>query len=157
MPVNLSIRRFQAADAKDLRQVFYSAIHLVAGQNYSLAQLNAWAPKECDELAWAQLLNKNQPFVVELNGEVVAYADLQPQGYLDHFYVVGTYARQGIGSQLMAHLLNEAKHLGLKKVFANVSLTAQPFFTKFGFVLVQQNYPKRNEVIIPNAQMNLYL
>ena len=106
----------------------------------------------CRELM-ALLRRAPNPFVAELNGELVGYADLQANGYIDHFFVSGTHARRGIGSLLMKHLLGEAKALGLSELSSDVSRTAQPFYEKFGFVVIEQRRPERRGVIIPNALM----
>ncbi len=61
------------------------------------------------------------PFVVELNGRIVAYADLQSNGYIDRFFVPGK------------HLLNDSSYLALLELTSDVSRTARPFFETFGF------------------------
>ena len=45
--------------------------------------------------------NKTKPFVAEIEGQIVGYADLQEDGYIDHFFVSGSMARRGVGSALM--------------------------------------------------------
>jgi putative acetyltransferase len=45
-----------------------------------------------------------RPFVVVRDGEPVAYADPQPSGYIDHFFVAAAHAKQGLGRLLMAHI-----------------------------------------------------
>jgi putative acetyltransferase len=88
-----------------------------------------------------------------MNGELVGYADIQPSGYIDHFYVSGLYPRRGIGSLLMNRLLQEAEILGAGVLTSDVSKTAQPFFEKFGFVIVEQRRPECFGVVVPNALM----
>lgn len=77
------------------------------------------------------------PFVVELDGRPVGYADIQPSGYIDHFFVSGRHARQGVGAKLMATLHDEAKRAQLGELTSGVSLTAQSFFAKSGFSIVE--------------------
>jgi putative acetyltransferase len=102
----------------------------------------------------AQSIN---PFVAELNGEIVGYADLQSNGYIDHFFVSGFRPRSGIGTILMKHLISEAKALELTELTSDVSRTAQPFFKKFGFSIVEQRNPEVRGIIVPNALMHLRL
>ncbi|KAA8701490.1 GNAT family N-acetyltransferase [Pseudomonas cannabina] len=40
------------------------------------------------------------PFVAVLDDHIVGYADVQASGYIDHFFVSGFHARQGIGQRL---------------------------------------------------------
>jgi putative acetyltransferase len=140
-----------------LFDVHYSAIHQVASRDYSPEQLEAWAPRDVDPEIWASRIRDINPFVVELDGRIVAYADLQQNGYIDHFFVSGAHPGRQIGSILMTHILNEAKRLGLTELTSDVSRTAQGFYERFGFQVVEQREPVRRGVVIPNVLMRLQL
>lgn len=92
-------------------------------------------------------------FVAVLNGEIVGYADVQPNGYIDHFFVCGNHPRQGIGTQLLARIHQEADALGLTELTANVSKTAEPFFALHGFQVLERGRPVRRGVTLQNARM----
>lgn len=123
----MEIRRFKLGDEAALFRVFFTSIHEVASKDYSPEQIEAWAPSDFDMVAWADQVRKNQPFVAEIDGEVVGYADVQPDGYIDQFYVSGLHPRQGIGTGLMARIHDEAESLGLVALTSNVSKTAELF------------------------------
>jgi len=84
---------------------------------------------------------------------IVGYADVQANGYIDHFYVSGHHPRQGIGNALMARIHEEAARLGLTELTSDVSRSAQPFYAHHGFEIVELRYPERRGVVIPNALM----
>jgi putative acetyltransferase len=147
------IREFRVGDALALYQVFFSAIHEIASQNYTSEQINAWAPAEIDRDKWNDKMCSIKPFVVEIAGQIVAYADVQASGYIDHFFVSGTFARQGVGTMLMNHIHQSAKAQGISSLTSHVSLTAQPFFMKFEFSIIEQCYPEIRGVIFSNALM----
>ena len=147
------IRKFELGDEAALFQVFYSSIHLIACRDYSLAQIDAWAPADFESQRWSDLIRKIRPFVVEVDNQIAGYADLQHDGYIDHFYVSGLYPRQGVGRCLMARIFEEAALLELKVLSSNVSKTAEPFFCACGFNVVRRTSVKRNGVSIPNAAM----
>jgi putative acetyltransferase len=149
------IRRIKPGEEMALFDVHYSAIHQVASRDYSPEQLEAWAPRDIDPELWARRIRDINPFVVELGGHVVAYADLQSNGYIDHFFVSGAHPGRGIGMILMTHILDEAKRLGLTELTSDVSRTAQGFYERFGFQVVEQRKPIRRGVEIPNALMRL--
>jgi putative acetyltransferase len=95
-----------------------------------------------------------RPFVVEDGrGQIVAYADVQPNGYIDHFFVSGARARQGIGTLLMNRIHDVARDRGIFVLTSHVSRTAQPFFRKFGFSLSEERTPVIRGVVVPNALM----
>lgn len=149
----MQIRRFQLGDEKSLFEIYYSAIHLVASNNYSPSQIAAWAPRDLDSELWANKMREINPFVATLSGEPVGYADVQSSGYIDHFFVSGHHPHQGIGAKLMTQIHQEAAKLGLSELTSDVSKTAQPFFSKFGFTLVEKRSPELRGVVIPNALM----
>lgn len=98
-----------------------------------------------------------QPFVAEQGGEIVGYADVQPNGYIDHFFVSGRHARQGIGQRLMQRIHQEADALGLTELTSHVSKTAEPFFLRNGFEVVERQLPVRRGVVLQNAVMRKVL
>ncbi|MGB6306203.1 MAG: GNAT family N-acetyltransferase [Steroidobacteraceae bacterium] len=147
------IRAFQVGDEPHLHQVFLSAIHGIANRDYTPEQLNAWAPEYVDPVLWADRMRGIAPFVVEDDGKPIAYADIQPSGYIDHFFVSARYARQGVGSKLMRRLHDEAEAKGMRVLTANVSRTAQRFFKHWGFSIIEERQPVVRGVVIPNALM----
>ena len=153
----IQIRRFRPGEEAALFDVYYSAIHLIAIRDYSEVQVNAWAPADLDKDLWASRISGINPFVAEINGEVVGYADVQENGYIDHFFVSGKHPRQGIGRSLMETLLSEAKRLEITELTSDVSRTAQPFFERFGFQVVEQRVPIVRGVEVPNALMRRLL
>ncbi len=155
--MNVKIRRFAPGEEGALLAVHYSAIHQIAARDYTKAQIEAWAPHDIDPLVWEQRIRALNPFVVELEGCVVAYADLQADGYIDHFFVSGAHPGRSLGSCLMQHILSEARARGLSELSSDVSRTAQGFYARFGFQIVEQREPVRRGIVIPNALMRLKL
>ena len=149
----MCIREFRVGEEMALHAVFHSAVHQLACQDYTAEQIDAWAPFVFDQLLWVQRMRAIRPFVVEVAGQVVAYADVQPSGYVDHFFVSGPFARHGIGSRLMKHLHQAANAQGITVLASDVSRTAQSFFKQFGFAVVEQRSPVIRGVVVPNALM----
>ncbi|MGZ4974189.1 MAG: GNAT family N-acetyltransferase [Limisphaerales bacterium] len=148
------IRSFRIGDEHALHEVFYSAIHRLASKNYTPEQIEAWAPLNFDQKIWASRMQGIQPFVVEHAGQIVAYADVQANGCIDHFFVAASHARQGIGSTLMNHIHDVANVRSIAVLSSDVSLTAQPFFEKCGFTIIEQRSPVIRGVVVPNALMH---
>ena len=149
----MEIRRFRLGDEAALFRVYFTAIHEVASRDYSPEQVAAWAPADFDVDLWANRVQGIRPFVVEIGGEIVGYADVQPNGYVDHLFVSGLHPRQGIGTRLMARIHEEAESLGLKELTSDVSKTAEPFFALHGFKVVERRFPVRRGVTLQNALM----
>ena len=149
----MTIRPYRSADAPALLGIYNSAVRMTASAHYNAVQIAAWAPEDRDALAWQQRMDALRPWVLECGGQVLAYASLGVDGYIDHFFVRGGHARQGLGRHLMAHLLVLAEQQQLPQLSANVSRAAQAFFARHGFALVEHRMPVRAGVAIPNARM----
>ncbi len=93
----IEIRPYHPSDAPALWEVYYSAIRQTAAADYTPEQVAAWAPESFDEDLWADRLAGINPFVAEIANVIVGYADVQPNGYIDHFFVKGAFNRQGCG------------------------------------------------------------
>jgi putative acetyltransferase len=144
---------YVAGEESSLFDIYFTAIHLVASRDYTPEQVQAWAPGDLDVDLWKSKMREINPFVADLNGELVGYADVQSNGYIDYFFVSGKHPRRGIGSLLMGRILAEAASLSTPLLTSNVSRTAQPFFQTFGFVIAEQRYPEVRGVVVPNALM----
>jgi putative acetyltransferase len=147
------VRNFRIGDEAALHQVFLSAIHGIAINDYTLEQVEAWAPKNLDPVLWADRMRGIAPFVAEIDGKLIAYADVQASGYIDHFFVSAPFARQKVGSKLMRRIHEEATIKGMRVLTSDVSRTAQPFFGHWGFEVVEERRPVMRGVGIPNALM----
>ncbi len=108
---------------------------------------------DLDRDLWANRMRGINPFVAEMDGLPVGYADIQENGYIDHFFVSGRHPRQGIGRALMNVIETEALRLGITELTSDVSRTAQPFFERFGFVVIERRVPVIRGVQVPNALM----
>lgn len=159
MPV--LIRNFRPGDAPALRALFHAAVHGLTGAQYSPAQRHAWAPLAYDVAQWDGRLQANQPFVAEMASgtgthtgtHIAGFCDLQASGYIDHFFVAPAHAGQGVAHALMAHLHAQAALRGIARLWADVSLTAEPFFAKNGFVVEVRQQVERHGVVLANARM----
>lgn len=147
------IREFRIGDEPALWQVYYAAIHETAAADYSPEQVNAWAPADRDPAAWAVRVRPLAPFVAERDGAVVGYGDVQPDGYIDHFYVSPRAARQGVGTALMARIHERAAAAGMVELYANVSITARPFFERSGFRVEREQVVESRGVKFTNYRM----
>ncbi|QHE88863.1 GNAT family N-acetyltransferase [Hydrogenophaga sp. BPS33] len=149
----MHIRPFRIGDEATLYRLHHDSIHRVAARDYTPEQILAWAPARQDPGAWAIKMRHLRPFVLEIDGVIAGYADVQAHGYIDHFFVSADFPRRGVGRLLMERIHEEAAHRGLAELTADVSKTAQPFFARFGFETVEQRFPVRAGVTIPNALM----
>lgn len=127
------IRPFQADDAPALLSLFRNTIRRVNCRDYSPEQVEAWASDDIDEAAWASRFEGRFVVVAEAKGQIAGFGELEPNGHIDRFFVSADHQGLGIGRALLDAIEAEAKRIGLRRLDADVSLTAVPFFERRGF------------------------
>lgn len=147
------IRSYQPGEEPLLRELFYSTVHNVNQRDYSVEQREAWAPQRYDANVWAARLAQSEPFVALHNEEIVGFADVQTDGYIDFFFCHQAYQGKGVGKALMKHLLKTGKRYGVKRFYADVSITAKPFFQHYGFEVMRQQQKEVRGVVLTNFLM----
>ena len=153
----IELREFRLGDEASLHAVFESAIHEVAIRDYTQEQVDAWAPRDWNRAAWATRMQGIAPVVAVRDGAIVAYADVQSGGYIDHFFVAAVAGGHGIGGMLMRRIHERAAELAIAVLSSDVSLTAQPFFAHFGFTVVEHRVVDIRGVELRNASMRKQL
>ncbi len=153
----MHVRPFAPGEEDTLRTIYFESVRQLARADYSAAQVAAWAPEDYDRVEWATRIQEVRPAVVVIDGQPVAFADLQASGYIDLFFVSPHHARRGIGTTLLAYLLQQARELGMFSVHANVSITAQPLFLRHGFRVEKINDVEVRGVTLQNATMRFLI
>lgn len=149
----IQFRLFEQSDALSLRQVYESAVSQLTVGEYNLAQRTAWIQASADPKYWLRVLERIQPTVTLVGGKIAGYFDLQSDGLIDHFYVAASFAHQGVARAMMDEILQRAKLRDLSEIYAYVSLTAQPFFTRYGFEVVYRQNVEVGGQQLENARM----
>ncbi|EID4421516.1 GNAT family N-acetyltransferase [Vibrio vulnificus] len=134
----IEIRKYQESDAHDLWAIFYQTVRNVNLRDYSQAQVEAWAPDDFSSEIWQRKMNYLSPFVAEIGGKIVGYSDLQENGLIDHLFCHHEHQGQGVGRQLMEHVLRMGELQGITRFYSEVSITARPFYERFGFKVIQE-------------------
>ena len=101
----IKIRSYEPKDASITWALKFKTIRHINIRDYTAAQTKAWAPDNFDLDIWQKRVSDMNPFIAELDGQVVGFADLQADGYIDHFFCHSDYQRVGVGRALMEHIL----------------------------------------------------
>ena len=148
----MELRGYKPRDCKELAQLFYDTVHSVCAQDYSPAQLNAWADGQVDEAAWNASFLAHDTVVAVENKRIIGFADMAEDGYLDRLYVHKNFQRRGVASVLcdMLEWRSQAEVLTTQ-----ASITAQPFFESRGYAVVREQQVERQGVMLTNFVMEL--
>lgn len=139
--VHFEIRDATADDAPAVADLFYNTILNVNVGDYSADQVKAWAgPAPVPEM-WERRINEDRgtrrTFVARTEVGIVGFADLESDGHVDMLYVHHEYQACGIATALLGRIEAEARRLGLRRLYAEASITAEPFFRGRGFSMVR--------------------
>lgn len=157
MNSSITIRRYKPEDARATKALFFDTVRNVNVKHYSQEQVEAWASEEVSDTAWQNLMESLMPFIAEIKGEIVGYADLQKNGLIDHFFVHQNYQGMGIAKKLMQAILSKGHTEKIAKLHAHVSITAKPFFEHNEFnVVVEQKVTIRGQQL-SNFVMERYI
>ncbi len=103
---------------------------MTASQHYSPQQIAAWA--QIDESRWKEKLAKSQVRVAVINAQPVGFITCIGH-YIDMLFVEPEYTRRGVASALLKPLIKSESELTV-----DASITAKPFFERYGFQTVKQ-------------------
>lgn len=152
--MSILIRKLKSDDIGKCIQLFHDTVHAVNSRDYSLEQVNAWAPDNIDAngASWQSLVN-NISVVAELNNVLVGFIDMTPSGYLDRLYVHKDYQGKGIATALLSELIRQATSQEITDISTEASITAKPFFESNGFVTCEEQRKSFNGVQFINYLM----
>ena len=132
------IRTHRRADIPLIARLYFDTVRYSNSQHYDSGQIEAWAPRIRESAYWQRRFRRYKVFVAEEKGSICGFAELNAEtGHIDCFYVHHQWQRQGVGRRLMRHIEADAKKRRLKRMFADVSITARPFFLAMDFAHVR--------------------
>lgn len=142
------IRTYKNKDCDALAELFYETVHTVNANDYTPAQLSAWA-KDCDSLKVRRKdLSVQKTLVAEQNSVIIGFGSIDKLGCLDLLFVHKDFQRQCVATALCNEL---EKGFAVIKTYA--SLTAKPFFEKRGYVAIKAREVERLGVKLKNFAM----
>ena len=153
----MEIRTHKSADIPEIARLFFNTIHRINSRDYTPAQIQAWAPTIYSNDYWKQRFSKRQVLVADYRNKVVGFAEYEPDGHIDCFYVHHEHQRRGVGKALLARIEEEFQKMNVHRTFAEVSLTARAFFESKGFHIVAERNAEFQEVTLKLFLMEKYI
>jgi len=149
----IQTRRFHPQDAHQIAQLFHDTIRQVNLGDYTLAQVQAWAPDDLDFRHWIKACSSRITYVADDGGVILGFGELETNGHIDCFYIHKDYQGQGVGRQIYQTIESKALDLSLPRLFLEASITARPFFERMGFVMVKEQQVIRRGQWLTNVVM----
>jgi putative acetyltransferase len=142
----IEIRQYRATDRDRIIDLFRGSVRQVARRDYSPAQIAAWAPDDIDAEGFGRRSADRPTCVAAIDGDLAGFGDLAPDGHIDMLYVHANHQRKGIARSLLDKIESVARQQGVRRVYAEASITARPVFETHGFqVLAVQTVSLRGQ------------
>lgn len=136
-----------------IHQLFYDTVHRVCKNDYTEAQLNAWAPKLYSYTAWHKRY-RDSVTIIFVKGDIVcSFGNIEKSGYLDMVYVNERFQGVGLGGLLCNNLEDIARMLKCKEITTCASITAKGFFEKRGYKVVSKQQVEKHGQLLTNFLM----
>lgn len=141
----MELREYRPPDCLALAQLFHDTVHAV--KDYTPEQLDAWADGHPDLAAWNRSFLCHYTLVAEEEDQIIGFADICQDGYLDRLYVHPSWQRRGVATALCDLLESRCSAPCLTSY---ASIPALPFFQKQGYQVVKEHQAQRHGVLLTN-------
>ncbi len=132
--MSITVRRATANDCAGILASHVAAIRELCAGDYSDTQLLAWSSRLTPD-GYLPAIESNLFLVAEHHAQVVGFAEFAiASGEVIAIYVHPKYSRQGVGTMLFHTVERHALEAGTGELYLSSSLTAVPFYERFGFL-----------------------
>jgi putative acetyltransferase len=135
----LAMRPLLPADVPLLAELFRASVVEAGAEDYSEAQLEAWASAADDEEEFGARLASELTLVATLEGTPIGFAALADNSRIDMLYVHPAATGQGVGAMLCDALEKLAAARRVRELSVDASDAARGFFERRGFAPKTRN------------------
>ena len=151
----VTVRSYVAADASILATLFFESVRKAGLQDYTDAQVAAWAPAPLDQHHFHVWATDGREVLVAMNdrNEPVAYGDVESDGHIDHLYCRPDVVGLGVASCLYDALETAALSRRLPRLYVEASEAARRLLLRKGFSIIERREFELRGVAIHNYAM----
>jgi len=149
----VNIRRATIEDTDQIRQLYYDTINKINVIDYNRDQIKLWSSGYLKIDRWKKNISEQYFIVSETGNIITGFASITEKGYLDFMYVHKDHQGKGIASAMLTELEIFADSLNINDIWAQVSITARPFFKRKGFTITREFITKIEGVEFADAIM----
>ncbi len=152
---DVQLRRANQKDLKALKVLFEQSIRHSCKQDYSPAEIEVWCETVKHEQRWLDLIEEQYVIIAESKavGEILGFASLREDYYVDFLYVAYQHQGRGIARFLLEHLEDKARKAGVKTLVSDFSLGAKTIMQRRQWRIIRKNFNKRQGEVLINFRM----
>ncbi|NEQ48153.1 MAG: GNAT family N-acetyltransferase [Leptolyngbya sp. SIOISBB] len=129
----MHMRVAKKSDIPTLSTLFHETVLTHGPEHYTADQTAAWAASTLDTEQFEAFILDVQTYVAETTAGIVGFSGLAADGHVASLYVRQDCLKQGIGSALLAHVIEQAQRDRRSRLYAEASEFSLGLFQKFGF------------------------
>ena len=141
------VRTAISSDIPVLAELYHHSVREIAPQQYSPAQVAAWAAFATDTESFRRFILEATTFIAEENNLILGFGGITVEGHLTSLYVRGDYNRKGVGSKLLTEILEYARIHQCDRIYGEASEFSKPLFEKFGFETYGEEEVEKNGIL----------
>lgn len=148
------IRQVTEQDIPALQELFRNTVLYVNSKDYTQEEVADWASCGSSMEHWKELLAKHH-FIVALDaqGKIIGFSSMNAEGYMHAMFVHKDRQGKGVATRLLAEVEKMAREYEVQRIWAEVSITAKPFFEKHGYRIIKEQKAKANRLYLTNYVM----
>ena len=123
-------------DVPELARLYAGSVNAAGPELYSPAQTASWAAF-AEEDGFRDFIMGRMTLVAEDDSGILGFSGVDLDGLIKSLYVRGDQHRQGIGSRLLAAVMDAARARGVVRFTTAASEFSRGLFEKFDFVVVE--------------------
>lgn len=132
--MNIRIRRAVESDSTEIGDMYFDTVNAINSKDYPKEKIDVWAASGKRYDMWKKKISGQYFLVAESGNVIIGISSVDLTGYLDFMYVHKDYQRMGIAQTLLNEIEKKAREQLNPEIWAYVSITADPFFKKNGYV-----------------------
>jgi len=134
----INVRRYSKGEEEVLRQICLDTTLVINVKEYGSELVHKWTTRLKDKSAWKEHVRKKNPFVAEIDSQLIGFAEFSTNGKIGAFYSHHHWQRKGVGTALLCRIETEAEKLGIENILVESSLSASKFFESKGFKVMRE-------------------
>ena len=147
------IRRLLDDEYDDVVKLIKDTVHTICANDYTKAELEAWAPEKFDVNKFRRNLSSCLNLVAFEKEKLVGFISIERNGYINRLYTHKDYQHQGIATALYNRAEEWAKENGICEISLDSSKTAKGFYLKMGFSESGISVINHGDVVCRNTVM----
>lgn len=128
-------------------------VHSICQNDYTQAELNAWAPDRFDAKRFREALMPCYNLVAAEGENIIGFASINNSGYINRLFTHKDRQGEGIATKLLSELEAWAVKQGIFEFSLDSSKTAESFYIQHGFYKSGVSVISHRGVVFRNTVM----